>query len=188
MIWHDIPGFTGYKIGRDLNPPPSSSGWLILSLKFSEPRVMKQFISVDKKRPSSSGYWSVFLRQDGKYKNCKIHVLVMRTFRGPCPPGQQVCHNDGNKLNLALSNLRYGTQSTNNRDQLHHGTHYEANRDCCDQGHEFTPENTMRRKARNGNIIRKCRECHRITTARYRARRKEGLTPTTGPIPSRRKD
>jgi hypothetical protein len=54
-------------------------------------------------------------------------------------------------------------------------THHEAARDRCDQGHEFTPENTMRRKGRNGNPIRKCRECHRLAVARWRAGR--GLGP-----------
>lgn len=158
MIWYDIPDFPGYKISPEGQ---------VLSLKFSEPRVMKQWIS-------TTGYWSVVLRRDGRYANCKIHILLMRTFRGPCPPGQNVCHNDGNKLNIALSNLRYDTTSANNFDLVRHGTHNEASRDRCDQGHLFTPENTMRRKTRNGDV-RKCRECHRITTARYRARKRAGL-------------
>jgi hypothetical protein len=163
MIWYDIPNFPGYKI--------SHTGQ-VLSLKFSEPRIMKQYIS-------TTGYWSVFLRRDGKYVNCKIHILLMRTFHGPCPPGQNVCHNDGNKLNLSLSNLRYDSPSGNNLDQVNHGTHFEANRDACDQGHPFTPENTGWRWGRGGKAggkkCRRCKECHRLAIAEQRAkkRRKE---------------
>lgn len=47
-------------------------------------------------------------------------------------------------------------------------THHEAVRDRCDQGHEFTPQNTMRRKGRNGNEIRKCKRCHADTVKRWR--------------------
>lgn len=49
--------------------------------------------------------------------------------------------------------------------------HHEAARDCCDQGHLFTPENTMRRKGKHGDI-RKCRRCHRDAVARWRAKKK----------------
>jgi hypothetical protein len=53
--------------------------------------------------------------------------------------------------------------------------HHEAIRDRCDQGHLFTPQNTMRRTSR-GRKIRKCKTCHRLAVARYRARRRAGLT------------
>jgi len=153
MIWYDIPEFPGYKISREGQ---------VMSLKFSEPRVMKQFIS-------STGYWSVFLRQNGVYKNCKIHILLMRTFRGPCPPGHQVAHNDGNKLNINLSNLRYDIQPN-------FGARGEATRTHCVAGHEWTEKNTMWRWSKNKKKkYRLCKRCHAIYTARYRARKQAGL-------------
>lgn len=42
-----------------------------------------------------------------------LHTLVMLAFVGPCPEGMEVCHNDGNPENNALSNLRYDTRSAN---------------------------------------------------------------------------
>jgi hypothetical protein len=45
----------------------------------------------------------------------------MESFVGPCPDGLEVCHNDGNPENNKLSNLRYGTQSSNQIDRIMHG-------------------------------------------------------------------
>ncbi len=157
MIWVDIPDFPGYRI--NLNSE-------ILSLRYaSGPMVLKPWIG-------TTGYWQVRLRRDGEYVNCKVHALMAKTFLGSPQPGQEVRHLNGNKLDNRVGNLAWGTSAENNQDQVRHGTHHEAARDACDLGHEFTPENTMRRKGRNGNTIRKCKECHRITTARYRAKKK----------------
>lgn len=60
------------------------------------------------------------------------------------------------------------------------GANHEAARTRCDQGHLFTPENTMRRKTRNGTDCRKCKECHRQAMARYRAKKRAGA-PATAP-------
>lgn len=49
--------------------------------------------------------------------------------------------------------------------------HHETAREACDRGHEFTPENTMRRKTKNGDV-RKCRRCHNDAVNRYRAKRR----------------
>jgi hypothetical protein len=159
MIWYEIPGFPGYRINQMAE---------VMSLKGAEPRIMKTF-------PTSKGHHRrVALRVDGKYVNISVHLLMARTFMGPAPEGLQVCHRNGDGWQNNLGNLYYGTQSRNNFDQVEHGTHGEASRTHCDQGHEFTPENTMRRKTKHGDV-RKCKRCHAITTARYRARKKAGL-------------
>ncbi len=163
MIWYEIPGFQGYRINLQAE---------VMSTKFNEPRIMKVWPD------DKNMHWRLMLRRNGQYVTVGVHVLMALVFLGPCPEGMQVCHNNGDGFDNRITNLRYDIPSNNNLDQVRHGTHSEASRDCCDQGHEFTPENTMRRKGRNGNEIRKCKECHRITMARYRARRKAGLTPT----------
>lgn len=120
-------------------------------------------------------YMGVILRRNGKYVNCKVHILMARTFLGPRPAGLQVCHNDGNGHHNRITNLRYDTQSNNELDKVLHGTHPEASRTHCARGHEFTPENTWLRVTKKGGPNRKCKKCHNINIAAYRARKKAGL-------------
>lgn len=145
-----------------------------MSLKYNEPRILQSAID-DKGRPCL-----VLYRGDGTKANCRVHQLIALTFLGPCPPGLEVCHNDGNPANNHIGNLRYDTQSENELDKVRHGTHPEANRTHCDSGHEFTEQNSMWRYGKggkaNGKKYRKCKACH----ARYVREcrwRKEGKLP-----------
>lgn len=95
------------------------------------------------------------------YKLRLVHQLVLEAFVGPRPPNFDGCHNNGAKLDNRLENLRWDTKSSNARDKLLHGTHHEANKTRCPQGHEYTPKNT---RVTNGR--RRCRTCHRIEAAR----------------------
>ena len=51
-----------------------------------------------------------------------VHVLVLRTFVGPPPPGQEGCHWDGDPSHNRLSNLRWDTRKGNVQDTVRHGT------------------------------------------------------------------
>jgi hypothetical protein len=51
-----------------------------------------------------------------------VHRLVLSAFVGDCPPGMVGCHNDGDKSNNRVSNLRWGTPKENARDMIAHGT------------------------------------------------------------------
>ena len=66
----------------------------------------------------------------------------MEAFAGPCPGGLEIRHLDGDAANNRLSNLAYGTSSENGYDITRHGRNNHANKTHCDNGHEFTPENT----------------------------------------------
>lgn len=61
-----------------------------------------------------------FVKLSGKMQS--VHRLVMLTFKGECPQGLEVCHNNGNKLDNSLENLRYDTKSNNQRDRRKEGT------------------------------------------------------------------
>ena len=50
------------------------------------------------------------------------HRAVLEAFVGPCPPGQQSRHLDGDPRNNTTSNLRWGTPSENADDKRRHGT------------------------------------------------------------------
>ena len=68
-------------------------------------------------------YKRVSLYKDGKlYGGLTVHSLVMSTFVGPLPPGNQVRHLDGDPLNNTLSNLSYGTPTENQADRITHDT------------------------------------------------------------------
>jgi hypothetical protein len=80
-----------------------------------EPRLRKPV-------PTVYGYMTLMFLIDKKRVLRYVHHLVLEAFVGPCPPGQETRHLDGNKENNALSNLVWGTHSENVGDQIRHGT------------------------------------------------------------------
>jgi hypothetical protein len=107
-----------------------------------------------KPTPNSDGYPQVHV---GQHRSSKLHVLVLEAFAGPKPPGLQGCHGDDIRTNNRLFNLRWDTDSANQRDKIRHGRNPLSNRTHCPAGHEYTPENTYL-TARGS---RQCRECGR---------------------------
>lgn len=69
-----------------------------------------------------NGYYALTLSNEGRKWSVAIHILVALAFLGPKPQGMEVCHNDGNPLNIHVSNLRYDTHSGNLLDKRLHGT------------------------------------------------------------------
>lgn len=51
-----------------------------------------------------------------------VQRLVLLAFVGPCPEGMQCCHDDGNKTNNRVGNLRWDTPKANAADRDKHGT------------------------------------------------------------------
>lgn len=70
----------------------------------------------------TGGYLRVTLWHNGAFKNHYVHKLVLEAFVGPRPNGKQVAHNDGDKANNRLSNLRWASPSENQLDREGHGT------------------------------------------------------------------
>lgn len=68
------------------------------------------------------GYRIVVLRDGDRFESRYHHRLVLFAFVGPCPEGMEACHNDGNKLNNKLDNLRWDTPQANAADKERHGT------------------------------------------------------------------
>jgi len=99
----------------------------------------------------------VRLTKNGVVRNVSVHRIVLEAFVGPCPPGMEGCHNDGNPRNNVLTNLRWDTRSENQRDSIRHGTHSMARKTHCKRNHAFTAENTY--VFPNG--ARQCKTCRR---------------------------
>lgn len=164
MTWADIVEFPGYKA--------SSDGEIISCLRGS-PKILKPYLN------PITGYLQVSLRKNGKTYVRKVHVLVALAFIGPKPWGMEVIRYDRDKLNNSLLNLEYDTHSTHASDQVADGTHYEAKRRYCDNGHEYTQQNTGWRRGPRGQKYRRCRKCHATYVSRWRA--KKALARRHGP-------
>lgn len=111
--WRDIAGFAGYQIsslGRVRSRRPKNGRGLWLSTW--------RFVDGS---PNLRGYMRVALPVGGRFWTVATHRLVLETFVGPCPPGLECRHGDGNPGNNQLSNLCWGTPKENAADRRRHG-------------------------------------------------------------------
>lgn len=111
---------------------------------------------------TDKGYLRVNLYGPGGRKERRlIHRAVLEAFVGPCPEDMQGCHNNGDRGDNRLENLRWDTASNNSRDKLAHGTHNMARKTECKNGHPFDDENTRFGAHSDGRTYRVCRTCAR---------------------------
>ena len=99
--WRTIVGFEDYAVsnlGRVMRTTSRTNG--------IAGRVLRMI-------KHDNGRLYVSLSKNGVKKVCIAHRLVARAFLGPCPPGHQVNHKDGNPLNNHCSNLEYVTPEHN---------------------------------------------------------------------------
>lgn len=106
--YRDIPSAPGYRAGSDGSIFSAITG-----------KTLKPWLS-----GSSVKYLYICL---GSKLKGSVHRFICEAFHGPCPPGMEVCHNDGNPLNNCADNLRWGTHSDNVRDTIRHGRHKPRN-------------------------------------------------------------
>lgn len=117
-VWKTIPNYPLYEVsnlGRVLSWNNSGGNDRSLKIKPKTPRILKE-------SRSNKDYLRVAL--SGKTK--KVHTLVLETFRGPRPEGFHACHNNGNKHDARLLNLRWDTVKNNQADKIKHGTHIQG--------------------------------------------------------------
>lgn len=153
-IWKPVVGFEGWyevsnygrvkSLRRMTNP--STTG-----RQRSVPEKMLKFDQNIRDR-----HFRAPLSRGAKTQKFLVHRLVLMAFVGPCPPGMEGCHNNGNPIDNRLENLRWDTRSANTLDKVRHGTHPHAKRTHCAWGHELSGANLRVNKARNYRV---CREC-----------------------------
>jgi len=73
--------------------------------------------------PDGRGYLQVTLVRNGTKHRRRIHRLVLETFVGSCPKEMEGCHNNGNRADNQLNNLRWDTRRNNTLDTVKHGTY-----------------------------------------------------------------
>jgi hypothetical protein len=107
--WAPIPERDGY----DASDWGQIRSWRVQGGRRSEPRIRKP-------QPIGKGYLEViFGRALGREY---VHRLVLFTFVGPCPPGMESRHKDGNRRNNRLDNLEWASPLDNQADKIAHGT------------------------------------------------------------------
>jgi len=116
-----ITGFVGYCVGSD------GSVWSCLKRGGGFGKKWRRL------NPGLFGsppvmYPGVLLRDGTRSHPRTVHRLVLEAFVGPCPDGMEGCHNDGNPLNNALSNLRWDTRKANMADRGAHGRTHQGSR------------------------------------------------------------
>jgi NUMOD4 motif/HNH endonuclease len=74
------------------------------------------------------GYLIVHLYNANGRHALRVHTLVLMAFLGPCPPGMECRHLNGNPADNRLINLVWGTHWDNLEDRREHGTMIEGER------------------------------------------------------------
>lgn len=116
--WRDVGGYEGYYQVSDLGRVRSVDRNIVTTSGITRPlsgRVLSQ-------SDSGMGYLGVTLSKECHLKTIRAHRLVLDAFRGRCPDGMESCHNDGNRKNNRLANLRWDTLAANQADRLSHKT------------------------------------------------------------------
>ena len=157
--WKPVFGFEGaYEVsthGRVRSVPRPRRQWHG-ALATVPARILSQDIG-------SRGHRRVALYLKGQKTRHLVHRLVLAAFVGPCPPGMEGCHGDGDPSNNHLTNLRWDTKPANAADSISHGTHPSARKTHCPRNHPLTAENNTVSQARIGR--RTCLACSREQTS-----------------------
>lgn len=115
--WRPIPGWEGFYDASTLGRIKS------LERRTTSYRGFTRRVRECILKPNSlSGYPTLGLSANGRSKTYRVHRLVLLAFVGPCPPGHEACHEDNDRENARLSNLRWDTRVSNMADRIKHGT------------------------------------------------------------------
>jgi hypothetical protein len=117
--WRPVAGFEGlYEVSSN-GRIRSLDRWAV---QLNRGTMCRRFIrGAELKNSVSRGYTVVNLWSDGKPLKRGVHRVMLEAFVGPCPDGMEACHNDGQKSNNVIANLRYGTPAENGQDKVRHG-------------------------------------------------------------------
>jgi hypothetical protein len=163
--WRPIPGHPGHEVS-DLGRVRSVDRMIQVGPsreRIYRGRVLQIVIN-------SHGRPAIDLSSGGRRKKRLVQTLVLEAFAGARPPGAVCCHNDGDKLNNRLTNLRWDTRSSNTLDLVRHGAHNNARKTHCPQGHLYEGSNLIYYPTSG----RMCRSC--ISERKRKARTAQGTS------------
>lgn len=114
VTWRQIPGFPEH---YEVSNTGMVRTWLLRGTRkrVEHPKTMTGCLM--------RGYPCVVVRDlTGQKRNLRVHQAVLTAFVGPCPPGHEARHLDGNRTNNHVENLKWGTPKENSDDKRRHGT------------------------------------------------------------------
>lgn len=117
VTYKTVVGYPGYAIGND----GSVLGCRRCRIRGDSPKYFGKW-RILKGGFDQDGYRTFGASRDGKRKTLRICQQVLIAFVGPCPPGLQCRHLDGDNKNDRLGNLAWGTVFQNAQDRVKHGT------------------------------------------------------------------
>ena len=121
--WRPIPGYEGSYSVSDLGRVRSETRTII---RKNGIKLIKRERIIAMQRETSGHLRFYASMGTNGVERVSVHQAVMAAFRGPCPEGCEVCHDDGDHANNRLTNLRYDTRLSNIVDSQRHGTFSEA--------------------------------------------------------------
>ena len=114
-IWKPVLGFEGFYEASNFGNVRSLKRVNKKNNKLLGGNLLKPILGTRK-------YLVVNLTKPGTRKQIFLHKVIIEAFYGQRPQKMTVCHNDGNKLNCQLNNLRWAAQIENIADKKIHGT------------------------------------------------------------------
>lgn len=131
--WKEIKGYENkYKI--------SNYGEVVSLPRFKNNHSKLQEVPMKKIKPyinKKNGYVYVYLCNNGKYKNCRLHKLVAETFIPNPNCYNQINHIDGDKTNNTVDNLEWCNSSYNIRDMYRRLGKYDNDRVIIEKYNEL---------------------------------------------------
>ena len=108
-------------------------------------------------RPGKKGHLRVALCKDGACVDFRVHILVLEAFVGPRPASEHGLHNNDDKNDNRVSNLRWGTGSENMYDRVDNGLHQMSIKEKCKRGHSLSGNNLY--TTPEPQVSRQCKSC-----------------------------
>jgi hypothetical protein len=124
-VWADIPEYEGlYKassLGRVKSLAREVPAYNAPAKKIVMKTVHERIMSLKK---YGKDYLGVTLYKNGVELKFYVQRLILSAFKGKKPEGMIACHNNGDRKDNRIENLRWDTPKNNEADKLIHGTRY----------------------------------------------------------------
>lgn len=124
------------------------------------------------KSPDGDGYIISVIKRKQK----QLHKLMYEHFVGAIPKGMVCHHRCQNKWCCNFEHIELKTPSDHNR-EVGHIAQIHASKTHCPHGHPYNDSNTLIKNTG----ARRCRECARIESEKYRERVKDNPPPSWRP-------